>query len=112
VGGRRRSNYCKLFFFLFYMVFYSVVLFRQNERRDFELVDYHRQFFFPEGYEAGEDNFYSTEDVYEWLADKVTTIWTDPVCGNNKCEMPYEFPAYHRCDTSLPACEKQLRKLN
>ena len=65
-----------------------------------------------EGYEAGEDNFYSTEDVYEWLADKVTTIWTDPVCGNNKCEMPYEFPAYHRCDTSLPACEKQLRKLN
>jgi len=96
-----RSNYCKLFFFLFYMVFYSMVLFQQNVRRDFELVDFHREFFFPDGYEAGEDNFYSTEDVYEWLTDKVTTIWTDPICGNGKCEMPYEFPSYHRFGCKL-----------
>lgn len=96
-----RGNYCKLFFFLFYIVFYSVVLFQQNMRRDFELVDFHRQYFFPDGYEAGEDNFYSTEDVYEWLTDRVTTIWTDPICGNGKCEMPYEFPSYHRCASLL-----------
>lgn len=38
--------------------------------------------------------FYTTDGVYEWLSGFVTSSWVDPVCGDGKCETPFEYPYY------------------
>ncbi len=41
--------------------------------------------------------FTSARDVLAFLGNKlVAPIWTDPICGDGKCEMPWEFPAWGR----------------
>jgi hypothetical protein len=38
----------------------------------------------------------SIDEVTGWLSGILSTVWTDPVCGDGKCELPFEFPTYGR----------------
>jgi hypothetical protein len=39
----------------------------------------------------------------------VSQVWVDPICGNGKCESPYEFPAFMHVRTSkLSECFLKL----
>lgn len=38
----------------------------------------------------------SADDVYDWLARVVGSVWRDPVCGDSLCETPFEFASYGR----------------
>lgn len=38
--------------------------------------------------------FYTVDGVYEWLSGFVGSSWVDPVCGDGKCETPFEYPYY------------------
>ncbi|MEW5311378.1 MAG: hypothetical protein WDW38_003099 [Sanguina aurantia] len=39
-------------------------------------------------------SYQSTGDVYNWLNGVLTTVWTDPVCGDGVCEAPFEYASY------------------
>jgi hypothetical protein len=42
--------------------------------------------------------FTSSEQVLAYLGSRVVgPIWRDPVCGDSKCEQPWEFPSFGRC---------------
>lgn len=34
------------------------------------------------------------KDVQNWMAKQIVESWKDPVCGDDVCEAPFEFPAY------------------
>lgn len=36
------------------------------------------------------------DGLYEWLSGFVQSSWVDPVCGDGKCELPFEYPSYGR----------------
>eukprot|EP00879_Flechtneria_rotunda_P018889 GHRR01019826.1.p1 GENE.GHRR01019826.1~~GHRR01019826.1.p1 ORF type:complete len:292 (+),score=43.44 GHRR01019826.1:264-1139(+) len=39
--------------------------------------------------------FSSENEVLQYIGNKIITpIWKDPVCGNGKCDTPWEFPAW------------------
>jgi hypothetical protein len=38
----------------------------------------------------------SISEVTDWLSGLMGSIWSDPVCGDGKCEIPFEFPTYGR----------------
>jgi hypothetical protein len=39
--------------------------------------------------------FSNEKEVLAFLGNRIINpIWKDPVCGDNKCEWPWEFPAY------------------
>jgi hypothetical protein len=44
----------------------------------------------------GVSAFSALTDITDWLSGQVGAIWTDPVCGDGKCEQPFEFPTYGR----------------
>ena len=37
-----------------------------------------------------------TEEVYDWIEKVVTDHWTDPMCGDQICDEPFEYPSYGR----------------
>lgn len=42
-------------------------------------------------------SFTSGDQVLAYLGEKVVRpVWRDPVCGDGKCEYPWEFPAWGR----------------
>jgi len=36
------------------------------------------------------------DEVFSWLEETVTKVWTDPDCGDGVCDAPIEFPGYDR----------------
>jgi hypothetical protein len=47
-------------------------------------------------YVPGATAMASLAEVTGWLSNIVSSVWTDPVCGDGKCELPFEFPTYGR----------------
>eukprot|EP00854_Cymbomonas_tetramitiformis_P005428 gene5428-6581_t len=39
-------------------------------------------------------SFSSSEEIYDWLEDLISTVWTDPECGDSACEPPYEYAGF------------------
>ena len=41
------------------------------------------------------DSFDSVDDIYTWIDAKfLDTFWQNPMCGDNTCDMPDEYPAF------------------
>lgn len=59
-----------------------------------EVITTLQKAFIPEG-QSTTLTFSSEDQVLEYIANRIVRpIWKDPVCGDGKCEMPWEFPAW------------------
>eukprot|EP00798_Chlamydomonas_sp_ICE-L_P009098 gene9098-16223_t len=62
-----------------------------------EVVQTLKEAFMPPGISGTSMTFQTEEDVLNYLGSQVLApIWKDPICGDNKCEWPWEFPAWGR----------------
>lgn len=75
---------------------YMVVLYLQaSAYQSGEVVKTLKQAFMPEGATGSTVTFQSEAEVLDYIGNQVLApIWKDPVCGDGKCEWPWEFPAW------------------
>jgi len=88
--ARRWHNYRVLFGFLAFMLLFFIVLFLQRTAA----ISYAVHSTVADVVTPQADIFNSKEDIYDWLEGLVGTIWSDPVCGDGACELPFEYPSY------------------
>eukprot|EP00854_Cymbomonas_tetramitiformis_P013895 gene13895-16422_t len=94
---KRKGNYISMFSFIAFISFYFTLLFLQ--RRAFLAYDVTftlSETVLPDGDHGGDKarTFTSTEQIYDWLHDLVSDVWTDPKCGDKMCEPPYEYASF------------------
>ncbi|KAK3286858.1 hypothetical protein CYMTET_5603, partial [Cymbomonas tetramitiformis] len=85
-GIASRAGTATLFAQLCLFAFYFTVLNLQWAREPgLELQSVHSSVLHPRGTE-----------FFPWLKTQILEVWTDPICGNGRCETPYEYPSYGR----------------
>mmetsp|Transcript_39231 Transcript_39231/g.47511 ORF Transcript_39231/g.47511 Transcript_39231/m.47511 type:complete len:1596 (-) Transcript_39231:688-5475(-) len=89
----RRSAYKNLFFFLCFVTFNLSILYLQRDAESAYAVvsTISRSGVIPEDTETSK-----VDDILDWLEGTLQTHWKDPVCGDDKCEEPFEFAFYGR----------------
>jgi hypothetical protein len=90
----RWQNYTKLVGFFIFTILLLLVLWLQRgaqagyavfETIQLNLVDSFKY-----------DTFSSATEISTWLRTIADEHWSDPACGDGKCEQPFEFPSYSR----------------
>jgi len=89
----RRRDYCNLMFFLIFVTFNLSILYLQRDAESaYSVVStITRSSLIPTDTEVSD-----TADILSWLQTLLQDIWEDPVCGDDKCEDPFEFAFYGR----------------
>ncbi|KAK3243655.1 hypothetical protein CYMTET_46702 [Cymbomonas tetramitiformis] len=83
-----RDLYMRLLSFVSLFMFYMVIMGLQFETSEmYELVSSISMAALPPKYDVM---------FLPWLKTQVLEVWTDPVCGNGRCETPYEYPSFGR----------------
>lgn len=87
----RRDDYMNLAGFVGFGLLYLTVLIYQRTSTQAYGVTSVLETIVPE------EKIMSTRDeVFSWLENTVTKVWTDTDCGDGVCEAPVEFPGYDR----------------
>lgn len=89
---QRYRDYRKLALFLFFVAWYLATLYLQRDANTSYMVHSTVDSVLQPGETV--KNLRSTDEVYKWLNNAVTSIWVDPVCGDGVCEAPWEFASY------------------
>ena len=88
----RRTDYVSLFSFVVFVGFYLAILFMQRQAEEaYSLTSTLKSEMIPEKLELQSGN-----EVRQWISALVKKSWTDPRCGDGRCEMPFEYPEYGR----------------
>lgn len=89
---QRYRDYRKLFCFLFFVAWYLATLYLQRDANTSYMVHSTVNDVLTPG--ATMKHYRSTDEVYAWLKNAITSVWVDPVCGDGVCESPWEFASY------------------
>mmetsp|Transcript_38784 Transcript_38784/g.53872 ORF Transcript_38784/g.53872 Transcript_38784/m.53872 type:complete len:1579 (-) Transcript_38784:245-4981(-) len=89
----RKSAYIDLVIFLVYVSFNLSILYLQRDATAaYSVVStITRSGLIPEDQEVSDIQY-----ILDWMQGTLENIWTDPVCGDDKCEEPFEFAFYGR----------------
>eukprot|EP00892_Ulva_mutabilis_P001573 jgi/Ulvmu1/11416/UM075_0078.1 len=91
---RRWNNYSQLCGFFFMVSLLLLVLWMQRGARVGFEVHTTVKMNIVDSFQY--KSFNSPTEILTWLENLADEHWTDPPCGDGRCELPFEFPSYSR----------------
>ncbi|WIA30648.1 hypothetical protein OEZ86_000722 [Tetradesmus obliquus] len=89
-------NYRHVTWYTLFIVLYMLVLyFQASSFKSGEVVATLKAALLPQGTTSTTMTFSSEDQVLAFLGNQIIRpVWKDPVCGDSRCEAPWEFPAW------------------